>query len=84
MTGSPTVAQAGMTTFSTVYADEATQPELLGTKCMQAYHLVAKGRYDQALRSLQEADPSKHRTLRMQNLHYGLANMCRFKFALHR
>ncbi|KAF2150472.1 hypothetical protein K461DRAFT_280471 [Myriangium duriaei CBS 260.36] len=84
LAGAQNVADFDTSVFHTVHAHKATQPELLGMKCMQAYHLVAQGRYDQAMQTLRDADPTQHRTLRMQNLHLGFANMVRFKRALHR
>lgn len=82
--GARAVADFNLSTFDGIYADKATRPELLGMKCMEAYHQVARGRYDQAMQKLRDVVPTSHRTLRMQNLHLGFANMVRFKRALHR
>ncbi|KAG8624236.1 hypothetical protein KVT40_007303 [Elsinoe batatas] len=77
------LSQLQADTIIAVYERKATRPEALSMYCVRAYQLAVRGEYSAAMKVMRENNPSKHHTLRMQNLHLGFANMIRLRKALH-
>ena len=67
-----------------IYGFRASKPEMLSLSCVQAYQQALSGQYEAALSSLIAVDPVQYKTLRMNNLYLGFANLIRSRRALHR
>ena len=67
-----------------IYQGTASKPELLSLSCAQAYQQALSGHYDAAISALIAADPVQYKTVRMNNVHLGFANLVRLKRAIHR
>ncbi|PNS19687.1 hypothetical protein CAC42_7531 [Sphaceloma murrayae] len=67
-----------------IYERKATRPEIVSMHCIQAYQLAVKGSHELAMQTLRDCDPLRLKTIRMQNLHLGIANMVRLRQALYR
>lgn len=67
-----------------IHGQTATSNDTLSAACQLAYMRALSGRYEDALKMLERADPRGQKTLRLEQMWRGFRTMVRLKRALHR